>query len=141
MGEGLKRALAAAKATHGKGHVAASKRCIYKFHVNCGRGNYLDGTFTAEPEDIAFAIGKTVYFSEPWGKHSGVEVTFDASMFTVKSNSVSDAQAFDRLNLASGDCPLGLLADMIGDGVVGLTAEEIRTAPTFFRKAIERIAE
>ena len=40
-------------------------KSIYKFEVDCGRMGSLQGTFTAEPEDIAFAVGKTVYFDEP----------------------------------------------------------------------------
>ncbi len=56
-------------------------RGIYKFNVDCGRANYLQGNFTAEAEDIAFAVNATVYFEEPFGKHSGAEVTFAPEHF------------------------------------------------------------
>jgi hypothetical protein len=121
--------------------MSAGKRCIYTFHVDCGRHGDLDGRFVATPEDIAFAVGKTVYFDEPWGKHSGVEVTFEADHFAVFSDTPEDVAAFERLNCAYGECPLGLLHDSISDGRIELTPEQKATAPPCFQRAIKQNAE
>lgn len=107
---------------------------IYKFFVDCGRGRDLNGLFVATPEEVAFAIGKRVYFSEPWGKHSGVAVTFEAAHFTIVSTDPKEVATFKRLDLSSGQCPLGLLADCIADGRLELTDEERAAAPAFFVK-------
>lgn len=112
--------------------------CIYKFFVDCGRHGVLEGQFVATPEEVAFAVGKRVYFSEPWGKHSGVEIIFEASHFTITSTDPSEVATFKRLDLRSGECPLGLLADCIADGLIELTEEERATAPAFFAKRCPR---
>lgn len=113
-------------------------RGIYKFFVNCGRAGSLDGTFAAEAEDIAFAVGKTVHFEEPWGKHSGVMVTFEAAYFTLVSIDPAEVATFDKLDLAHGDCPLGLLNDSISDGRVELADEEAVRAPTYYKAAVAK---
>jgi hypothetical protein len=109
---------------------------IYRFYVDCGRHGALNGTFAATPEDVAFACGKTVYFSEPWGKHSGVEVTFEADMFTVVSSEPAEVATFNRLDLRSGECPLGLLHDAIMDRSMVLADEERDNAPPYFKSAL-----
>lgn len=119
----------------------AGKRRIYTFRVDCGRHGDLDGKFTATPEDIAFAVGKTVYFEEPWGKHSGVEVTFEADHFAAFSGKPKDVAAFERLDAHSGHDPLGLLADSISDGRVDLTPEQEASAPPYFQRAIRQNRE
>jgi hypothetical protein len=83
-----------------------------------------------------FACGKTVYFSEPWGKHSGVEVTFEADMFTVVSSEPAEVATFNRLDLRSGECPLGLLHDAIMDRSMVLADEERDNAPPYFKSAL-----
>lgn len=116
-------------------------RGIYKFHVDCGRANYLDGKFTAEPEDIAFAVNATVYFEEPFGRHTGVEITFAPEHFELVSADPADVATFERLDAASGHCPLGLLADSISDGRVEVDDEDAASAPPYFQKAIAQNAE
>lgn len=116
-------------------------RGIYKFHVDCGRANYLQGNFTAEAEDIAFAVSATVYFEEPFRKHSGAEVTFAPEHFELVSADPADVATFDRLDLATGHCPLGLLADSISDGRIEVDEEDKANAPPYFQKAIAQNAE
>lgn len=110
---------------------------IYKFHVDCGRSGSLDGTFTATPEDIAFAVGHRLYFEEPWGKHSGVEVTLSEDAFALVSADPAEVAVFDKLHMSNGHDALGLFHDRIADGVVELTAEQASAAPPYFRSAIE----
>ena len=107
--------------------------CIYKFEVDYGRHGTLEGTFIATPEDVAFAIGKTVYFEEPWGKHSGAECTFEPGHFTVVSADPAEVATFKRLDLRSGECPLGLLRDCILDGRLELKDEERAAMPAYYR--------
>lgn len=107
--------------------------CIYKFEVSYGQHGTLLGTFTAMPEDVAFAISKTVYFEEPWGKHSGAECTFAPAHFTVVSYDAGEVATFKRLNLRNGECPLGLLRDCILDGRLELTDEERAAMPAYYR--------
>ena len=114
---------------------------IYRFHVDCGRHGNLDGRFTATPEDIAFAVGHRLYFEEPWGKHSGVEVTLDADAFALVSDDPAEVATFAKLDMAHGECPLGLLHDSISDGRIELTAAQASAAPPYFREAIEANAE
>ena len=116
-------------------------KSIYKFEVDCGRMGSLQGTFTAEPEDIAFAVGKTVYFDEPFGKHSSASPTLAADQFSIVSSDPAEVATFERLNLSSGDCPLGLLHDSISDGAVELTEEEAANAPAYFKSAVANNAE
>lgn len=110
-------------------------RSIYKFHVDCGHAGSLEDTFAAKAEDIAFAIGKTLYFTEPWGKHSGVEVTLGDDAFSIVSSDPAEVATFDRLDLGSGDNPLALLHDSIADGRFELTDEEKLSAPAYLRSA------
>ena len=116
-------------------------KSIYKFEVYYGRMGSLQGTFTAEPEDIAFALGKTVYFDEPFGKHSSAQPTLAADQFTLVSSDPAEVATFERLDLSSGDCPLGLLHDSISDGAIELTEEEAASAPAYFKDAVANNAE
>lgn len=116
-------------------------KSIYKFEVYYGRMGSLQGTFIAEPEDIAFAVGKTVHFDEPFGKHSSASPTLAADMFQIVTDDHAEVAMFERLNLSSGDCPLGLLHDSISDGAVELTEEEAANAPAYFKSAVANNAE
>lgn len=84
---------------------------VYRFTVDCGRCNYLQGTFVADDAKVAHAIGKTVYFSEPWGKHSGAEVTIEAGHFKVLTDDQDFIAKLRKYGMGHhGDDPLGILA-------------------------------
>lgn len=108
---------------------------IYQFRVHVGRHGDLSGKFTATEADIAFMVGKAVYFEEPWGRHTGCDVMFDETMFMIISSDPADVETFDRLGMESGHSPLGLLHDSIADGRVELSAAEKEAAPEYFRDA------
>ena len=55
---------------------------LYKFHWGVHRMGDLRGVFLAEPEDVASAIGRGVYFGEVLGKHSEIEGTLDVGDVT-----------------------------------------------------------
>jgi hypothetical protein len=45
---------------------------LYKMDFDCGRMGSLFGVFLAEPQAVAAAMGKQIYFGEVLGKHSEI---------------------------------------------------------------------
>lgn len=89
---------------------------IYKFFQDYGRHGDIDGKFVATADEVAAALGHEIHFYEPWGKHSEASTILEASQFTVVSSDPADVAAFKRLDMTSGENPLGILADMKADG-------------------------
>jgi hypothetical protein len=61
---------------------------LYKFLWDIPRGGSVSGVFLAEPEEVAKAIGKEIYFGEILGKHSEVYGTLEEG--EVKALDVSE---------------------------------------------------
>jgi hypothetical protein len=90
---------------------------MYRFNVHCGRQGDLAGLFVADSEEVDRAMGKSVFFDEPFGKHSAVTVTLAPEHFTVATDDQDFIAKFEALKIGSqGDCPLGILHDQELDG-------------------------
>lgn len=58
-------------------------KAVYKMRFGgIYRGGKVEGLFVAEPDEVAAAIGKEVYFGEILGKHSEIYGTLDADEVT-----------------------------------------------------------
>lgn len=82
---------------------------IYKFHWGHYRIGDLYGIFVAMPEQIAEAIGQTVYFGEVLGKHSDVVVDLEPKHFTEMTTSSLMVEEFEQCDLETGYNPLQYL--------------------------------
>jgi hypothetical protein len=90
---------------------------LYRFEVDFGRHGKLKGVFPATPEEVAAAVGVTVFFEEPWGKHSGVEYTLEATDFKVLTDDQDFIAKAKAYGIAwSGEHVTGKIADMRSDG-------------------------
>jgi hypothetical protein len=58
------------------------ERYLWKFFWDCGRQGDVSSLFVATEEEIADAIGQSVYFGEILGKHSEVSGTIDEGEIT-----------------------------------------------------------
>lgn len=47
-------------------------KCLWEFHVDCGRMGELHGRFLATEKEVKDAMGKEYYFDDVLGKHSCV---------------------------------------------------------------------
>jgi hypothetical protein len=86
-------------------------KAIYKFYWDCGRQGYLSGIFVADKNEVENAIGQRLYFGEVLGKHSEVYGELEASDLEMVSDSPSDIEVFERLDLTSGRNPLNYLPE------------------------------
>lgn len=90
---------------------------MYKFRVSFGRHGTIEGVFVATPEDVADALGVTVDFYEPWGKHSSATHTLSAEDFTVLTEDQDFIAKARQYGISHhGENPIGLIADMRMDG-------------------------
>lgn len=89
---------------------------VYKFHVDYGRHGSLSGTFVADDDAVAKALGKSVHFEEPWGKHSSCTAELAAEHFKVLTDDQDFITKLYEFGMAHhGDDPLGILADQEAD--------------------------
>jgi len=79
---------------------------VYKFYVNCGRQGSLSGVFIATKDEVAKAMGRAVYFDEPFGKYSEVEVTLDAKCITLVTDNPEVVKVIEDYDLSNGYNPL-----------------------------------
>ena len=89
---------------------------VFRFSVNCGRAGDLRGTFITDDANVAKAIGQTVYFEEPWGEHSGVEVTLALEHFEILTDDQDFIAKLREYGMGHhGNDPLGIIADRAMD--------------------------
>ena len=92
---------------------------LFKFYVDYGRHGDIEGVFVAEEAEVTAALGYTISFYEPWGKHSSAECTLEASQFTVLTDDQDFIEKAQKYGIARhGVSPLGILADMKSDGLL-----------------------
>lgn len=85
---------------------------VFRFTVNCGYES-LRGTFVADDAKVAKAIGQTVYFEEPWGKHSGVNVLLALEHFEILTDDQDFIAKLGKYGMGHhGNDPLGIIADI-----------------------------
>jgi hypothetical protein len=92
---------------------------LYRFYADYGRLGAIEGVFVADEAEVAAALGCTVSFCEPWGKHSSAKCTLAASHFTILTDDqdfIAKARKYGIVRF--GENPLGILADMRHDGLV-----------------------
>jgi len=86
-------------------------KTLYRFKLSCGRMGELEGMFTAKPEDIEAALGKTAQFGEVLGKHSDISVVLDEGHFELLTDDPYFVEKFELFGCASGFNPLSYLED------------------------------
>jgi hypothetical protein len=87
---------------------------IYRFEVS-GRNGSLESVFAATEEQIAWIIGKDIYFGEVWGKHSEVVVTMKSDDYTMVTDDAAAVKMFKETIKVTGYCPFDYLDDEQGD--------------------------
>ncbi len=93
-----------------------SKKGIYKFNADCGRGGYLNGIFIETSDRVEKIIGRTVYFGEVLGKHSDVEIDIEAGNIELASDRPEDIEVVERLDLNMGYNPFDYIdEDELGE--------------------------
>ncbi len=80
-------------------------RTLYRFHVDCKRMGVLRGLWTAEPEEVAALVGKTVEFGEVLGKHSEIIVDIEESHIVAVTDDPAFVAKFDEYDCGSGFDP------------------------------------
>lgn len=92
---------------------------LYKFYVSYGRHGDVEGVFVADEAEVTAALGHTISFHEPWGKHSSAGCTLAAEQFTVLTDDQDFIAKARKYGIScSGVSPLGILADMKADGLL-----------------------
>ena len=84
---------------------------LYKFYWDCGRQGSLGGVFIADDEEIKKNLGKRLYFSEPFGKHSEVDGTLDEGNLTILTDDQDFIKKFEELKCSNGRNPLNYIRD------------------------------
>lgn len=85
---------------------------LYSFYLDCGRMGDLSGIFVADEDDVARIEGKRVNFGEVLGKHSDVNVKFEAAeTLSVLTDDQSFISKFEELKCESGYNPLKYIYD------------------------------
>jgi hypothetical protein len=87
---------------------------LYSFFWDCGRMGEVSGTFIADSEEVAKAIGKSVYFGEILGKHSEVFGTLDEGDIELKTDNQEFITMFESIlgeNWSTGYNPLDYLPE------------------------------
>lgn len=79
------------------------KELLFRFEFDCGRQGDLEGLFVATQEEVDALIGKSLYFCEPFGKHSEVKGVVEKGEITL----VSDDRDFIEKSLEIGTIPSG----------------------------------
>lgn len=82
---------------------------VYKFHVNCGRQGSLSGIFVATAQAVADAMGKEVWFDEPFGKYSEVTIMLDSDCIKLVSEAAEVVRVVEEHGLSNGENPLELI--------------------------------
>ena len=88
------------------------KLCIYRLSIDCGRHGYLDGIFTATPEQVCALIESEVYvhFGEDLGKHSDILYrSLEESEINLVSSDPKVVKVFVENDLATGHNPFNYL--------------------------------
>lgn len=96
---------------------------IYKFEVS-GRSGSLESVFAATEEQIAWIVGKDIWFGDVWGKHSSVSLTMETQDFTVVTEDPTAVKTFKEIIKLTGDCPFNYLEDEQLDEYDALFPEE-----------------
>ena len=89
-----------------------SKENIYNLHFVCKQGT-IGGCFIAKEDEVNKLIGKTVYFNQPFGKHSEIsdEITEkDISVYSSKPDDVESAKKLFGIRI-SGYYPFEHLSE------------------------------
>jgi hypothetical protein len=73
---------------------------LYRFYVDCGRMGDLDGLFIADDKEVKKIIGKNIWFDEPLGKHSEIDLKIKKNHINCIS---SDTDMVSKLEVAVGD--------------------------------------
>lgn len=89
-------------------------KAIYQFFMDCGRSGNVEGTFIADKEDVAKAIGKYIYFGEILGKHSEVACNLHKEHLTLITEDQDSISKFEEImgeDWSSGHSPMDHLPE------------------------------
>jgi len=84
---------------------------LYKFHWDRGRMGDVESIFVADTEEVAKAIGKTVYFGEILGKFSDIEGTLSSEDLIVLTEDQDFIAKYKLYNIGTtGHNPLDYIS-------------------------------
>lgn len=88
-------------------------KSIYKMKFDCGRGDFLSGSFVAFDEDVALLISSEmpIAFGEVLGKHSNVRGPLTKSEITKVTDDKHVVDVFEKNDLSSGYDPFNYPID------------------------------
>ena len=92
-------------------------QAVWRFEVDCGRMGMLEGIFTATQQELEAIYGYTQFVHDVLGKHSEIQVAYEAGHFTKVSDNATAVRVFDATVGEQGINPLtydqGQLADWL----------------------------
>ena len=98
--------------------MANDELMMWSFLVDCGRMGDLEGLFIASPDEVADCMGKTIYFDEPLGKHSEIELEISdeyIKRLLVEQSTVEDMRRVCGGNTISGFNPIEMCIEQNED--------------------------
>jgi len=82
-------------------------KILYKFHWDCGRQGSISGIFISTKDIILKNLGKRLYFSEPFGKHSEIYGVLEENDLTILTEDQDFIEKLEKyVGKSFGDNPL-----------------------------------
>ncbi len=75
---------------------------LYKFYEDFGRMGDMSGIFVADSKDVEKAIGKTVVYDEPLGKHSEILITVRTEILELITTDRKAIEVVEEYGLEQG---------------------------------------
>lgn len=89
---------------------------LFRFTFFCGRQGSLHGLFVADDADVARAMGTTIDFDEPFGKHSFLNYTISMEHFEIVTDDQDFIAKWEQYEVGScGEDPIGTAMDMLNN--------------------------